>query len=216
MKYYELNQRIELIAQRIREIGGDVQEILIEEPATEIQVSEVERTLGVPLPTSFRKTLLEFSSNFSFRWFLPDDFKLPEKFRGIFCGTPHWGIKLIQEFDDDRKGWIENVFPNSEDEYDVVWHNKLAFLAVGNGDYIAFELNGSEDPPVVYLSHDDGEGHGYKIGDNFLDFLEKWSKIAFVGAEDWQWLPFTTNKNSGIISDGHAAIEFRSIMKLDL
>lgn len=95
MEYYELNKRIELIAQRIREIGGDVQEILIEEPASEIQVAEVERTLGVPLPTSFRKTLLEFSSNFSFRWFLPDDFNLPEKFRGIFCGTPHWGIKLI-------------------------------------------------------------------------------------------------------------------------
>lgn len=66
------------------------------------------------------------------------------------------------------------------------------------------------------MSHDDGEGHGYKIGDNFLDFLEKWSKVAFVGAEDWQWLPFITNKNSGIISDGHAAIEFRSLMKLDL
>ncbi|NRF96009.1 hypothetical protein HQN89_34975 [Paenibacillus frigoriresistens] len=94
MKYYELNKRIELIAHRIREIGGDVQEILIEEPASEIQVAEVERTLGVPLPTSFRKTLLEFSSSFSFRWFLQDDFNLPGKFRGIFCGTPQGTFSL--------------------------------------------------------------------------------------------------------------------------
>lgn len=214
--YNELNQRIERIAQRIREIGGEVQEIVIEEPASEMQVAEVERIVGVQLPTSFRKTLLEYSSNFSFRWFLPDDFVLPKKFRGIFCGTPHWGIKLIQEFEDDKKGWIEKVFPNAEDAYDAVWHNKLAFLAVGNGDYIAFDLNGSEDPSVVYLSHDDGEGHGYKIGDNFIDFLDKWSKVAFVGAEDWQWLPFTTNENSGILTDSHAAIEFRTFMKLDI
>ncbi|KQL43947.1 1,3-beta-glucan synthase regulator [Brevibacillus choshinensis] len=215
MNFYEWKQRIEIIAHRIREIGGDVQEIRMEEPASEEQVAEIERTLGFPLPTSFKKTLVEFSSSFSFRWFVPDDFELPGKFRGIFGGTPHWGLNLIQEFDGERKGWAENVFTNREDEYDAVWHNKLAFLAVGNGDYIAFDLNGNDDPPVVYLSHDDGEGHGYIIGENFRDFMDKWSRIAFVGAEDWQWIPFTMNINSGIVPDGEAANEFRSIMKLD-
>lgn len=68
-------------------------------------------------------------------------------------------------------GWIENVFSDPEDEYDVVWHNKLAFSEVGNGDYLAFDMSNTEDAPIVYLSHDNGEGHGYILANNFIEFL---------------------------------------------
>ncbi|MCA0757319.1 SMI1/KNR4 family protein [Paenibacillus sp. N4] len=216
MNYEEWKRRIERIALRIQEIGGQVHELVIEEPATEAQIVEVERKLGFPLPTSFRSTLLEFSSHFSFSWFLPDDFKLSGKCRKVCGGSPHWGLHLLQLLDEDRRNWASKVFSNKEDEYDAVWHDKLAFLAVGNGDYMAFDRNGSDDPPVVYLSNDDGDGHGYKMGDSFHDFIEKWSKIAFVGNEDWQWMPFTSDKSSGIEPDGEAAQEFRACLRLDL
>lgn len=42
---------------------------------------------------------------------------------------------------------------------------------MGNGDYLAFDLNHSNDAPIVYLSHDDGDGHGYKIANNFIEFI---------------------------------------------
>lgn len=35
-------------------------------------------------------------------------------------------------------------------------------------------------------------------------------------SEDWQWIPFTTDKNSGIVPDGKAAEDFRSLRKLEL
>ena len=64
-----------------------------------------------------------------------------------------------------RNGWVENCFTNEEDEYDAVWYNKLGFMNVPNGDVIAFDIKESEiNPSVVYLSHDDGEGHGYILG----------------------------------------------------
>ncbi|MBO9701771.1 MAG: hypothetical protein J7604_16310 [Sporocytophaga sp.] len=45
---------------------------------------------------------------------------------------------------------------------------------------------------IVYLGHDDGEGHGYIMANSFSDLLNKWTKLGCVGGEDWQWLPLST------------------------
>lgn len=202
-------ERIDRIANQIREIGGEVQDLKIEEPATVDQIESIEHKLGVSLPESFKHVLLHFSAAFSFRWFLPDDFELPDKYRGIFSGRVDWNLNNIVEIDEERRGWIEHVFPDPEDKYDKVWHQKLAFLEVGNGDYFAFDLSEQREYPIVYLSHDDGEGHGYSLGNNFIKFLDNWSRIGFVGPEDWQWMPFVLSRESGIVSESESANEFR-------
>ena len=52
-------------------------------------------------------------------------------------------------------------------------NTKLGFMNVPNGDVIAFDMKESEiNPSVVYLSHDDGEGHGYILGKDFNTYLE--------------------------------------------
>ncbi|PEJ58789.1 SMI1/KNR4 family protein [Bacillus sp. AFS002410] len=216
MDYELIINRVKAIASRIKEIGGEVQEVIIDEPASIEQIIKTEEQLGIKLPESFKKVLIEFSGNFSLRWFLPDHMEQPNEFREIFCGTPHWSLELLLQSEEDRMGWVENVFPNPEDEYDVVWHNKLAFCEVGNGDYLAFDLKNSVDAPIVYLSHDDGEGHGYKIANNFVEFIDHWSRLAFVGCEDWQWIPFTTSPESGIEPDGEAAKRFRKWFEFDI
>lgn len=216
MDYELIRNRINAITSRIKEVDGEVREVIIDEPATLEQIIKTEELLGVKLPESFKKVLKEFSGNFSLRWFLPDNMEQPNEFKGIFCGTPHWSLELLSQFEEDRMGWIEHVFPNPEDEYDVVWHNKLAFCEVGNGDYLAFDMSNYDDAPIVYISHDDGEGHGYKIANNFVEFIDNWSRLAFVGCEDWQWLPFTASPESGIIADGEAAKRFRDWLRLDI
>ncbi|MGG5735639.1 MULTISPECIES: SMI1/KNR4 family protein [Bacillus cereus group] len=216
MDYELLKERIEIITSRIKELGGEVQEVCIDEPSTLEQVILVEETLGIKLPNSFKKVLLEFSGNFSLRWFLSDDMQIPNEFSEIFCGTPHWSLENLFEFEKERKDWIDTAFPNPEDEYDVVWHNKLAFCEVGNGDYLAFDMKDDIDAPIIYLSHDDGEGHGYKIANNFIEFIDNWSRVAFVGCEDWQWLPFTTSFESGITPDDEPAKKFRNWLELNI
>lgn len=216
MDYELLKERVARISARIQEIGGEVQEVVIGEPALLEKIIQTEEQLGVKLPESFRKVLLEFSGDFSLRWFLPDDMEQPNEFRGIFCGTPHWSLERFPQLEQGKMEWIDNVFPNEQDEYDVVWHNTLAFCEVPNGDYLAFDMNTGNDASIVYLSHDDGEGHGYKIANNFIELLENWSRVAFVGCEDWQWLPFTTSSKSGINADGDAAKRLRTWMSLDI
>jgi hypothetical protein len=79
-----------------------------------------------------------------------------------------------------------------------VWHNKFAFQDVGNGDYLSIDLAPDNLGKIVYLSHDDGEGHGFVMANSFYDLLSNWTKLGCVGGEDWQWLPFCKDKTSGI------------------
>ena len=59
----------------------------------------------------------------------------------------------------------------------------MGFMNVPNGDVIAFDMKESEiNPSVVYLSHDDGEGHGYILG---KDGDHLWQTIV-IGRSMWQ------------------------------
>jgi hypothetical protein len=118
--------------------------------------------------------------------------------RRSLSGDLHWSVDFIDQFEPDRRSWVETVFPDPSDPYDVVWHNKLAFADVGNGDLLALDLAARATGAVVYLSHDGGVGHGYRLASDFADLLRRWMPLACTGGEDWQWLPFTTSPTSGI------------------
>ncbi len=215
--YRMFKHRMVNIEERMKAIGGNVSEVMIGAPASLQQIEACEIQLGFQIPESFKKVLLEFSSSCNLRWVFPEEYQLAGELDGIFSGMLHWDLALLKELNDDKNGWVKEVFSNPDDEYDKVWHQTLAFYEVGNGDYIAFDLvDNSTDACVIYLSHDDGEGHGYKLADNFIDFLEKWARIAFVGGEDWQWLPFTSNAQSGLLPDSQSAKLFRSLLKLSI
>jgi len=216
LDYAILRKRMEIISKTIEQLGGEVLEVFIDQPASVERINEIEITLGYELPKSFKKVLLEFSSHFSLKWFFHDDMERPYEFREIFSGRFHWNLNLLSQMEKDKEYWIDSVYPDEEDEADRVWHNKLAFCDVGNGDYLAFDLSDMEDASIVYLNHEKGLGHGYIIADNFLELLENWSRIAFVGEEDAQWLPFTEDKESGIVPEGETAKRFREWLNLNI
>jgi hypothetical protein len=176
-------------------LGGDARPLCIGPPATDIEVAEIERALGLTLPASFRRVLTEFSAEFQVAWFLPHGMKTP--FTDIFCGDLTWSLRRLPALEEGHRRWVTNAFPNPHDPYDSVWHGKMAVHEVGNGDYLALDLVRA-DAPLVYLSHDDGQGHGYILGNNFEDAVSRWIPLGFVGAEDWQWMPFVTSAGSGI------------------
>lgn len=171
---------------------------MFESPAAESDVERLERSLAVTLPTSFRQALLSISAHVEFRWFAPDDVRFAPPFKSNFSGDLHWSVDFTSQFEHDRRSWVDEVFPDPSDPYDAVWHSKLAFAEVGNGDLLALDVAAGASGAVVYLSHDDGEGHGYTLASDFADLLRRWTPLACTGAEDWQWLPFTASPTSGI------------------
>jgi hypothetical protein len=174
----------------VSRIGGRADPLRVESPATLGEVLALEQRIGVSLPTALRDVLLTFSRRVDFCWYLPDNYRISDELRQIFCGGCNWSIDSLAQCDEGKQDWITEVYPDRDNEYDAVWHEKLAFQAVGNGDYLAIDVGVKAPDSVVYLSHDDGEGHGRRVGANFQDFLLRWSRLGCVGAEDWQWLPF--------------------------
>ena len=96
-------------------------------------------------------------------------------------------------------------------------NTKLGFMNVPNGDVIAFDMKESEiNPSVVYLSHDDGEGHGYIPYKMEVIYGRKLLLVGACGNEDWQMLPFCLDAQSGIVSDCENAKEYRKLIGLQI
>ena len=195
-------KRLNLFLEKIEDLGGEVEPLTIEKPATEEEVKAVEVKLGYTLPPHFREVLLENTAHLEFWWDIDDiideeDISLPDKLAEIFRGKLLFGLDLLLDYEEDRQDWEGDAYPNSDKEYDRVWHNKMSFFQVGNGDYIAIELEPENYGKVVYVSHDGSENHGLYIADNFKEFLMNYAAVGCTGGEDWQWEPFYT-KGKGI------------------
>ena len=195
-------KRLNLFLEKIEDLGGEVEPLTIEKSATEEEIKAVEAKLGYTLPPHFREVLLENTAHLEFGWDIDDiideeDISLPDKLAEIFRGKLLFGLDLLLDYEEDRQDWEGEVYPNSDKEYDRVWHNKMSFFQVGNGDYIAIELEPENYGKVVYLSHDGSENHGLYIADNFKEFLMNYAAVGCTGGEDWQWEPFYT-KGKGI------------------
>jgi len=195
-------KRLNLFLEKIEDLGGEVEPLTIEKPATEEEIKAVEAKLGYTLPPHFREVLLENTAHLEFGWDIDDiideeDISLPDKLAEIFRGKLLFGLDLLLDYEEDRQDWEGDAYPNSDKEYDRVWHNKMSFFQVGNGDYIAIELEPENYGKVVYLSHDGNVNHGLYIADNFKEFLMNYAAVGCTGGEDWQWEPFYT-KGKGI------------------
>ena len=212
-------KRLNLFLEKIEDLGGETDPLTIGKPATEEEIKAVEEQLGYILPSYFREVLLENTAHLDFYWDINDitdegDISLPDKLVEIFRGQLLFGLDLLLDYEDDRKGWVKEIYPDYNNEYDRVWHNKMAFHQVGNGDYIAIELELENYGKVVYLSHDGSENHGLYIADNFKEFLMNYAAIGCIGGEDWQWEPFYT-KGKGIDPTSKNAQAWYKVLGID-
>jgi cell wall assembly regulator SMI1 len=212
----DLHATLNRILSRLARVGYDARKLAFDPPATESELQALEADLGHPLPSSLRGVLASVSSRVEFQWFAPTGTEYPKPLDQNFSGALHWSLSLLRQFKRDRDQWIKTVFNNPENSYDRVWHNKLAFYEVDNGHYLSLDLAQSTLGQVVYLSHDDGEGHGYVMAESFADLLDRWVPLACAGGEDWQWLPFTNRKSTRIDPTCETATQWRSLLRIDV
>ena len=74
---------------RIDKLGGDSRQLVFEKPATNLDITDIENKLTYQMPSDFTNILLTLSSHCEFKWFLPDDFTLPDQLRQIL-----WRVTL--------------------------------------------------------------------------------------------------------------------------
>lgn len=212
MNYEHWKLEWKKILRIIEKNNGEIKSYSISDKASIEEVEKVETDLGCQLPISFKKTLLEFSSAVNLVWYLPNNIELPLKFKGIFSGECSWSLENLISINRDKDEFVKACFADLNDEYSRVWHNKLAFLDVGNGDYIAFDLEDGADPQVVFLSHDGDVTNGYILASSFIEYINELTGILCCGPEDWQMIPFIESSNSGINSKCSNSNEFKKLL----
>ena len=79
------------------------------------------------------------------------------------------------------------------------------------GYYLALDLSQElEDPPVIYLSH---EELSTKLADSFTSFLENWSRLCYLGPELWMLRPFLSE--NGLVGLDDKAKKVRQVLLQD-
>jgi hypothetical protein len=174
----------------------------------------MEATLGCTVPPSLRKVFLEYSGAIRIEWALPEGIEKLEAFRQVWSGECRWELASLPELMETYRGWLE-VFPNRDDFWDGPWQDKFPVLEVGNGDMLAIDLG--EQQAVVYLSHEgDDSVHGYWLGRDFEDYVDRLSLLGCVGSEDWQLKPFVSGPRSLLETNGANAMKWREWFGLRL
>lgn len=210
-QYTEWTRRWQAALDACRRKGGEARELITVPPASEEAVARVETELGLVLPLSFRQVLTEFSSSVNVAWRLPDEAELPSEFEEIFRGHCSWSLDKTVELN----VWLQDFLLLEDDTFGEDWTNAILFSHVPNGDYLSFDKRLMPDSPVFYLSHEEGDAHGRRLGENFADFMERWSLLGCPGNEDWQMMPFLPDAESGLDAYGENARRWREWFGLD-
>jgi hypothetical protein len=180
-----------------RELGGEAEEITRGDHATEAEVIRVERELGLRIPDSFRTVLLTYAARVEVYWALPEDAELPSGLQQIFYGNCSWDLHTLAEMNAKHKELL-SLFTSEADPNTQLWHDKLVFQEVENGDRLVIDLSTKSGSTVVYLSAFQEPGHGYVLGDGFADFIDPWTRLGCPGPEIVQMLPFVNSPSSGL------------------
>ncbi|SFF69791.1 SMI1/KNR4 family protein [Sunxiuqinia elliptica] len=195
--------KIEWILKIAKKRNWDYTELTIKKPVSEKAFEILEKELNIEYPSDFKEVLTKYSSAVLMDWQIEGE--EPEgEFQEIFCGAGRgylWDFDSLRDDYKNIQGWINECFSNPEDEYDKVWYNKIPFLDVPNGDVIAFGEKTDKGNQVVYLSHEGDDFHGQILGESFIDFIDKWTRLGCVGTEDWQFEPFYNYETKTLLSD---------------
>ena len=178
-------------------------------------LAALEEKVG-PLPPALRQALGEFSRDVTlqadFARAAQETLPLTGELRKALTGARLvLSMEEIAKAEALRRELAETIFTRN-DAYDTVWQGKLAFLRAENDDLLAIDPQDGEGA-VVYLSANEGPGHGVRLAGNFADFLDRYLAIGAAGPEDRQWLPFCDGED-GLQPDGENAYLFRGAIGL--
>ena len=206
--------RLEAIVRACERHGGMAEPIVIGAPATRHRIAEFEQEHGYRLDESLTQVLVHFSAEVAFKWHLPNGVQ-SAAFPEIQYGEMSWSLSKIAQAEECRRRSLKGIFSHPEDVALTHWDEKFAIMEIPNGDMIALDLSGHRECPIVYLDHEDMAGPAYRLGNNFVDFIDRWTRLGCPGPEGWLLIPFIPSAASGLEPDGENAREWRTWFGLE-
>ena len=181
-----LLKRINAIANRIKEIGGEV-EMEYEGPASDAQMRE----LPIGTPPLIVELIKNHHSGF-FGWNLEgknDDFPCLSTLGN--GGRVYWNAS-VYEVDRNDYWWADE---DEAEDNGIDWRPALSVLTALNGDMI---LSVIENGEVMLFSHDDPDSYNNIIAKDFASFMDLWSRLGFPWFELPDFCDFI-NQETGLL-----------------
>ena len=120
-------KNIDILLSRMEEayqkLGSEVH-LRKKAPADKEAVTALEERLNCKIPSAMEDFFVNFSADLLFSAKLPENFSLPEGLKSIFCAYFHISLEEVFEAEMSRREWVKECFPDEDDAYDKVWHNK--------------------------------------------------------------------------------------------
>lgn len=194
--------------------------VVVEPPASEEDVAEIEKQMGRKIPSTFRRVLREYSRKLGVCWMFPEDDEEYREicdglFRSFAWGILAWSLESLPDLQKDLKKWNDLMYNNPDDPYDKHWLGKFAICEVGHQDYFVIEAENEKSQQVVYLSHDgDTDVNGFSMGKDFEDFVDRMSLLG-CPEEGSMMYPFMNPPEPYLQVDGKNARHWREWFGLD-
>lgn len=186
-------------------------------PASVETLDRIEKALGYAFPLSMRKFFEEKSASFGVSWTLKESRYKVDGYSDIYYGEFILNFTELYHLLQAKKEFLKHVW-DEKDERIMDWLNPyrtcVPMMELRNGDTLLMGVGDDKHQEIVYFMHDalDGGGDWYKkhariLAENFEDFLDRWSQLAFIGPEHWVVEPFLGQ--GGIDPTGEHAKGFR-------
>lgn len=185
----------------------------MEPPATEEEISAVEKQINRRLPDSLRAFFLHHARYLKLIANFSNDFseKLPPAVHSLSRAFLELSLDKLPLLNQSCQEAIHVCLVEPEHPSAARLQNVLPLTWVPCGDFLVFDYSQDAfDPPVLYLDLYAAEYHLCVLGHSFGDFLERYTAVGLCGTEDTQMAPFLPNKTDGIQSDCPNAKLFRS------
>lgn len=192
-------------------------EVLVQPPLIESELIEITSKIDKQIPQELANFWLNGSRHCDCTYFCEDaKSEIVSQIETIFGSSQeiYGGASLIDAADLPQhllncKDWAEETWVAEYPQDKGFWLNSVPFAEMNNGDYLALNIMEAKDnPPVIYLSHDDESS---MIASSFTDFLTHWEQLCYVGPEIWMLQNFR-DENGFINLDSGKAKDLRKML----
>ncbi len=178
----------ETLPRRIRTGTVEVDGPSVEPPLSDAECRHLEASLTRGLPTVMNDLLTRGSRSCDCRYvYAPAADTLPkmeEVFpynEWIYGGARFCSAEQIPYHVFNCGDWAEAFAEFPEDQR--MWATAFPLAHIGNGDYLGLDTaEGDDDPPVIYLAHDD---QSRILSPSLSVFLSAWERLCYIGPEIW-------------------------------
>jgi len=189
--YGQWTERLKNFLVKVASLPGDTEvKSDIAEPIAASEIAKLNRSLRIKMPSEIQQFLLHQSANctYSYHW-SPDGSKAllrSELFPSDKCIFGALKLCNCGAFERNQHLCFDWVEDSRDSDQKNLWRESFPFAELGNGDYLAIDLN-SPSHSVVYLNHDfvDGGGTNPIIADTFDELLMEIERHYYL--QVWFW-----------------------------